>query len=46
MEVLEITTFVVAGWLAGTECGSWTCVYPVIAKLGPDRETRFATQLF
>lgn len=41
MELLEITTLVIAGWLAGAESGSWSCVHPVIATLKPDDQILF-----
>lgn len=39
--ILEITTLVIAGWLAGAESGSWSCVHPVIAKLEPNDQIQF-----
>lgn len=39
--LLEILTLVIAGWLAGAESGSWSCVHPVIAKLEPDDQIHF-----
>ncbi len=35
LTILEVATIVLAGWLAGAESGSWSCVHPVIAKLEP-----------
>ncbi len=40
-ELLKISTLIVAGWLAGAESGSWSCVHPVIAKLDPDNQILF-----
>lgn len=39
--LIEILTLVIAGWLAGAESGSWSCVHPVIAKLEPDDQIHF-----
>src|SRR5690625_4586779 len=39
--ILEITTLVIAGWIAGAESGSWSCVHPVIAKLEPEDQIQF-----
>ncbi len=39
--LLEISTLVIAGWLAGAESGSWSCVHPVIAKLEPKDQILF-----
>ncbi len=41
LTILEVATIVLAGWLAGAESGSWSCVHPVIAKLEPDDQIRF-----
>lgn len=40
-ELLEIVTLIIAGWLAGAESGSWSCVHPVISKLKPDDQITF-----
>ncbi len=40
-QLLEISTLLIAGWLAGAESGSWSCVHPVIHQLKPDDQIQF-----
>jgi uncharacterized membrane protein len=41
LQILEILTLVISGWLAGAESGSWSCVHPVIEKLKPEDQIVF-----
>ena len=41
MQVLEILSILIMGWVAGAESGSWLCVHPVIARLPANEEIAF-----
>ena len=41
IQLTEIITLIVAGWVAGAESASWACVHPVIKKLPPDYQIIF-----
>jgi uncharacterized membrane protein len=31
--ILELSSLLIVGWIAGAELGSWSCVQPVVARL-------------
>ncbi len=41
IEILEIATLLVVGWVAGAESGSWAFVHPVIKKLPNEHQIVF-----
>ncbi len=45
LQILEILTLVISGWLAGAESGSWSCVHPVIEKLKPEDQIVFSERI-
>jgi hypothetical protein len=40
-EILEITTLLVVGWVAGAESASWSLVHPIIKKLPNEQQIVF-----
>lgn len=41
IEILEITTLLVVGWVGGAESGSWAFVHPVIKNLPNEQQIFF-----
>lgn len=41
VQLTEIIALIIAGWVAGAESGSWSCVHPVIKRLPPDYQILF-----